>query len=911
MLPVKKDIEGWLSASMQESSKLLFSVEEGFVVWLVNTKKIKAGDELFRVNARKFALDSDLIIGAFGKKGGNVAVIARERQVPVMVLPPLRAETLVLLATTTNESLAQSYERHNVFAGKLKGSRDVAPIYLSDELWHTEYGNLLNITDQMLKSWSENGSIEYIDFDYPKPVDWAFNDGALADIQATMLTYNWNTKGAGYIVEDDKYDVYAINRTGSLPVSYFPDGMEGQMDDKVYDAEELAYDFFSQLNNPELVRVVQYAAFYQIMTYFKGGSSGVATTARDASAPDYSIFEGYIENLFRLVDGKEDIHTTAAYNSGNERYVKTVRKANDVSDLLKEYLEKDPYGGFENYLEYHHDLITQPQWGIYERDADKKFRTYVDANADIIRNFMAEYRKKYGEFPFAEAARYAVTPHEMAVEIAKIEAEKVRLTKDYNTMLERYFRNLEELDEETKALESKVFLQISLDDKWKERMAELLKDSPEYEKVFSQSSGKKESDALEMEELQEEDLYSQVMNRLKKVNESNLAFVYTKDINAVIDKWNRNVALLNKISDYEPVLLKKLEPYNKKEERLFALQLKDKEQLALGALNWLLTDPATYDVPAGDFFADRLTGHRQWTKSPSIVCSYFGIGYGGHNLDAHVTPIKVASKVPAGKCKISFENGNRVISVAKADRKRVTPQVLRQVERRVGQTQNSVMLSLPPEPPARPKTMLMAGKGSRTERGFSTASVGMPETAPRSVSGMKETTVDGFIKKAVEQRTAGSPSQTIRIKRYTEREALVEMDGQQYLLDRSVQPSIDFSQVNPRFAEEVRGENQVFILTQNPDAAAVQGYKAAQVEIICPKELAGSVRKSLQKMLGDPAVDAGNSFKILRNIKMDLQMENLEFNAADIRLEDVIFSHVMNRREDLKGRKAITMSDAA
>ena len=62
---------------------------------------------------------------------------------------------------------------------KLPGGKDYAPILLSDELWHTEYGNILNVTDQMLKSWSENGDVEYHTFTYPKPLDWAFNDGAV------------------------------------------------------------------------------------------------------------------------------------------------------------------------------------------------------------------------------------------------------------------------------------------------------------------------------------------------------------------------------------------------------------------------------------------------------------------------------------------------------------------------------------------------------------------------------------------------------------------------------------------------------------------------------------------------------------------------------------------------------------
>lgn len=152
-----------------------------------------------------------------------------------------------------------------MYAGKLKGGKDYAPIYLSPQLWHTEYGSTLNVTDQMLKSWSENGLIDYIDFDYPKPTAWAFNDGAMEDLGVSSLTYNWNTDGVGYIVDDDSYSIYAVNRTGSLPVSYIPGNTEGiGASDPVYRAEETAYDFFSNLSSPELVKVVQYAAMYQI-----------------------------------------------------------------------------------------------------------------------------------------------------------------------------------------------------------------------------------------------------------------------------------------------------------------------------------------------------------------------------------------------------------------------------------------------------------------------------------------------------------------------------------------------------------------------------------------------------------------------------------------------------------------------
>ena len=251
-----------LLCSDQTYTQIFLSKEPGFVVWFMSR-----GDsdyKEFRVAARKFSLDSDLIFGAIATTD-KVAIIARERCVPIYELPPMREETLRLLASTEEEELAQSYERTSLFAGKLPGGKDFAPIYLSDELWHTEYGNTLNVTDQMLKSWSENGMIDYVDFDYPKPVNWTFDNGVIGDLGVSELTYNWNTAGVGYIVEEESYSIYALNRTGSLPVSYIPGESEGISDnDPVYQAEQKAYDFFSNLSSPELVKVVQYAAMYQI-----------------------------------------------------------------------------------------------------------------------------------------------------------------------------------------------------------------------------------------------------------------------------------------------------------------------------------------------------------------------------------------------------------------------------------------------------------------------------------------------------------------------------------------------------------------------------------------------------------------------------------------------------------------------
>ena len=165
----KVDIKSLLRA---KKSGIYFSTQPGLVVWAFpRTEPLST----YRLEARQFFVDSDIIIGAIASHD-QIAVVARERAVPVSLLPPLRVETIMLLAGVQTDELAQSYERTNLFAGKYDDEKDLdwAPIYLSPELIDTEYGSLLNVTDQILKSWSEGGEIQYANFKYPQPNSWPF-----------------------------------------------------------------------------------------------------------------------------------------------------------------------------------------------------------------------------------------------------------------------------------------------------------------------------------------------------------------------------------------------------------------------------------------------------------------------------------------------------------------------------------------------------------------------------------------------------------------------------------------------------------------------------------------------------------------------------------------------------------------
>lgn len=284
---------------------IYFSQKPGFVVWILEKGEQKKSR--FREQARMFSLDSDVILGAVADER-QVAIIGRERSISSFELPPMRAETLQMLAGAVEEELGQSYQRTSMFAGKMKGGHDFAPIALSPQLWHTEYGSILNVTDQMLKSWSENGIVEYDEFNHAKPVDWPFDNGAHIDVNSNRMTYNWNTKGLGYVINYDDYSVYSLNRTGSLPVSYIPDeALGGVSNEEFFSAEEKAYDFFSNLSSPQLVKVVQYLAMYQIFHNF-----GISVDAEEidvennASIPPALVEEARntLESLCDLNYGK-------------------------------------------------------------------------------------------------------------------------------------------------------------------------------------------------------------------------------------------------------------------------------------------------------------------------------------------------------------------------------------------------------------------------------------------------------------------------------------------------------------------------------------------------------------------------------------------------------------------------------
>ncbi|MGE3172173.1 MAG: hypothetical protein AB7O97_06055 [Planctomycetota bacterium] len=308
------------------------SVESGLVLWIVPKRDDLA---IHRVDARQWALEADLVVGAV-EGPEAVAIVGRERAIDVLELPPLRFETMLRLASVDEDEVAQSYERNHLFAGRYDDEHDWAPIYLSDALVDTEYGSLLNITDQLLKSWSLNGTVGYERFDqYPRPpFGWPPFEKPLMtlleDQGVSQLTFNWNTQGVGYVQGEVGRRVLAIERTGALSVSYLPEGAAGDDDaaapvpaDMAGTYEDRGYQFFAASGDPNIARALQYALLFQVFRTFD--IHGTDPTPRVAAGGWASAFQPAVVELLRKIADQDDDNAdlvarlTAQSDSDEER----------------------------------------------------------------------------------------------------------------------------------------------------------------------------------------------------------------------------------------------------------------------------------------------------------------------------------------------------------------------------------------------------------------------------------------------------------------------------------------------------------------------------------------------------------------------------------------------------------------
>ncbi len=237
------------------------SAEPGLVAWAF-PRETAIDDQLSEI--RQFCVDADLVLGAI-TDGIALVVLGRERTAPLDVLPPLRSETIRQLATIGASGLYQSYERNYFFAGKLPDGKDWAPIFLSDVLVDTELGSLLDLTDQILKSWTQHAETRYERFDYPDPPEFPFPGPLSRVLPANSVLFNWNTECAAYETPVGARSAVLPCRTGALGVTYMRDADEESDEEMTPLPEEAAqgYEYFAKAQDPNLARVVQYTVLFQ------------------------------------------------------------------------------------------------------------------------------------------------------------------------------------------------------------------------------------------------------------------------------------------------------------------------------------------------------------------------------------------------------------------------------------------------------------------------------------------------------------------------------------------------------------------------------------------------------------------------------------------------------------------------
>lgn len=251
----EKTVVEILESDMGSSNEIYFSKDRGFVIWVLKTDTLIQTD-LFLQNARRFSLDTDLILGLIPRRDSinKLAIVAREREVPINILPPLRNETILLLASHTNEKIELSFDSYNK---SLNDSTLATYISMSYWLENTELGNLMIMTDVLLKSWSENCEVRDYFMDYPIPDSYPFSKGISNEL-GYIPHYLWN--------------FYFDGGTGCMPLEFNPP-QETMVTGKEQEIALKTRMHFANLNCVDLVRATQYAAIYQLFNGLNVNSS--------------------------------------------------------------------------------------------------------------------------------------------------------------------------------------------------------------------------------------------------------------------------------------------------------------------------------------------------------------------------------------------------------------------------------------------------------------------------------------------------------------------------------------------------------------------------------------------------------------------------------------------------------------
>jgi hypothetical protein len=89
----------------RQDGTFLSAPQRGLAVLVVNRR---FAFEHYRAEFRKFALDSDVVLGAVAFGPDHLVFVGREREVPVTIMPPLRFETARILVSSQDKEPSQS-----------------------------------------------------------------------------------------------------------------------------------------------------------------------------------------------------------------------------------------------------------------------------------------------------------------------------------------------------------------------------------------------------------------------------------------------------------------------------------------------------------------------------------------------------------------------------------------------------------------------------------------------------------------------------------------------------------------------------------------------------------------------------------------------------------------------------------
>ena len=326
------------------------SSDSAFVAWNIPSGNL---DGLSRKNISKFAIESDVILGAISNSR-TLTVIGRGRQCSYDELPPLRIETVEMLSGTQDGRFMQSLNIAGLVTGKLNSGADWCPAFISDELENDEFGHVLTLTDILLKDWIEAGMLDYPQYNYPKPDHYPFENG----LQKGNVRYEWNTEDYIFSTQINNNRFISLRNTACLNISLF-DNNDAEEHEFEMDVNRKANEYFVKMQNADVARVAQYTALYAL---FK---------ANGVQNPNYSKPYTRDKTTLMLHDAHEILSGLRNLSNG------------EITDISRKIAidDYDEYG----YLDLHlSEMEARDEWAKQNEAAARNAARQLNIEFDVF-----------------------------------------------------------------------------------------------------------------------------------------------------------------------------------------------------------------------------------------------------------------------------------------------------------------------------------------------------------------------------------------------------------------------------------------------------------------------------------------------------------------------------------------------